>query len=94
MTNPQKQLAEFLAKTITTELVKKRKITLKTEESKLVEVIENLLFKDLQDEEEINAQVREILKEHSQQLTNANVDYNRMFNMVKKKLLEEKGLEF
>jgi len=91
--NPQKQLAEWLAKTIATELIKRRKIILKTEESKLIEVIADFLFKDLKAEEEINTQVREILKEHSQQLTNANVDYNRMFNMVKKKLLEEKGLE-
>lgn len=89
----QKQMAEFLAKTIVTELVKRRKVILKTEESKLIESIAEILLKDLQLEEEINAQVREILKEHSQKLTNANVDYNKMFNMVKKKILEEKGLD-
>ena len=89
----QKQLADFLAKTIVTELVKRRKIIVKTEESKLIGSISEILLKDLQFEEEINAQVREILKEHSQQLTNANVDYNKMFNMIKKKIMEEKGLD-
>ena len=90
----QKQMADFLAKTIVTELVKRRKVIVKTEESKLIESIAEILLKDLQIEEEINSQVREILKEHSQKLTNANVDYNKMFNMIKRKIMEEKGLEF
>ncbi|OGL43788.1 MAG: hypothetical protein A2W05_07970 [Candidatus Schekmanbacteria bacterium RBG_16_38_10] len=90
----QKQMADFLAKTIVTELVKRRKVIVKTEESKLIESIAEILLKDLQIEEEINSQVREILKEHSQKLTNENVDYNKMFNMIKRKIMEEKGLEF
>ncbi|OGL41904.1 MAG: hypothetical protein A3C43_12150 [Candidatus Schekmanbacteria bacterium RIFCSPHIGHO2_02_FULL_38_11] len=89
----QKQMVDFLAKTIVTELVKRRKVILKTEESKLIENIADILLKDLHLEEEINSQVREILKEHSQKLNNANVDYNRMFNLIKKKIMEEKGLE-
>ena len=89
----QKQMVDFLAKTIVTELVKRRKVILKTEESKLIENIAEILLKDLHLEEEINSQVREILKEHSQKLNNANVDYNRMFNLIKKKIMEEKGLE-
>ena len=89
----QKQMADFLAKTIVTELVKRRKVIVKTEESKLIESIAEILLKDLQIEEEINSQVREILKEHSQKLTNENVDYNKMFNMIKRKIMEEKGLE-
>ena len=90
----QKQMVDFLAKTIVTELVKRRKVILKTEESKLIENIADILLKDLHLEEEINSQVREILKEHSQKLNNANVDYNKMFNMIKRKIMEEKGLEF
>jgi len=89
----QKQLAEGLAKIIVSELLKRKKIVLKIEEAKLIEIIAEILLKDLQAEEEINAQVRKLLKEHSQKLTNANIDYNRMFNLVKKKLMEEKGIE-
>ena len=90
----QKQLADWLAKTIVSELLKRKKIVLKTEEPKLMEAISEIILRDLQLEEEINSKAREILKEHSQKITSEKVDYNKMFNLVKKKLMAEKGIEF
>ena len=43
-------------------------------------------------EEKLNEEVREILKSHSKQLEKESVNYQRMFQMVKDKLVRERGI--
>jgi hypothetical protein len=43
-------------------------------------------------EDRLNAEVRQLLKAYEQQIDQGQVDYQKMFQMVKQKLVRERGI--
>jgi hypothetical protein len=40
----------------------------------------------------LNEEVRDILEQHQEEINKGNIDYQKMFMMIKRKLAQERGL--
>ena len=47
---------------------------------------------ELSAEDRVNGEVRQLLKAYEQQIEQGQVDYQKMFQMVKQKLVRERGI--
>jgi hypothetical protein len=58
----------------------------------VVQQLEAAITTELQVEDRLNADVREMLKQFDQEFAAGRADYQKMFSMVKQKLIKERGL--
>jgi len=62
------------------------------DKEKLVKQVEAIVHKELEKEDQLDEQVKEILKDKLEEIRNTNVDYYEMFKMVKSKLAEKENI--
>ncbi|MGH7233241.1 MAG: DUF507 family protein [Nitrospiraceae bacterium] len=62
------------------------------EKKGLVEALERAITGELAVEDRLNAEVRELMKQYESQIAHGGVDYQKMFTMIKNKLVKERGL--
>lgn len=67
-------------------------IELLGERKTLVESLNHAMTDELAVEDRLNAEVRQMLKAYEQQIEQGQVDYQKMFQMVKQKLVRERGI--
>lgn len=67
-------------------------IALTGERKTLVASLEQAITHELSLEDRVNAEVRQLLKTYEQQIEQGQVDYQKMFQMVKQKLVRERGI--
>jgi len=82
---------EHMAFTIVKGLIKNQLI-IAEDKDKLVKQIEDLISHELEKEDALDEQVKEILKTKWDDIRNSNVDYFEMFKMVKTKLAEKEKI--
>jgi len=58
----------------------------------LIQEIENLLLEDLMTEDRLNAEVRELLKKYESEIEKGRLDFKKLFDMTKQKLIRERNL--
>jgi hypothetical protein len=58
----------------------------------LVAGLDQVMTDELSVEDRLNAEVRQLLKAYDKQIEQGQVDYQKMFQMVKQKLVRERGL--
>ncbi len=58
----------------------------------LGERLGRVLVQDLQVEDRLNEEVREILRGHADQIDRQNIQYHEMFKLIKSKLVRERKL--
>ncbi len=83
---------EKLAQLISKNLIKKELISLKVEEKAFVDKIREIIFNELKIEDDLNREVREILKAYEKEIEAGNIDYYKMFNLIKAKLVKERNI--
>lgn len=88
LTREQVQLMAFY---ITRTLLQEGKIEVEDKE-KLIEGVTDVITAELNVEDRLNDEVREILNQHSDQIRSGNIEYQTMFKMVKDKLVRERKL--
>ena len=88
---PQNQVS-LLSKKILEELLKKGLVELKEPKEKVAEALGELMLNELMVEESLNAEVREILKKHDSEIAKGQLDYRRLFEMTKKRLVMERNI--
>jgi uncharacterized protein len=88
----RKEMIEYLSKKIVGLLEEREMIEIETDAEKLKGVINQIITEDLLVEDKLNDEVRELLQEHLDEVYKGNVDYSKMFNMIKSKLVRERGL--
>jgi hypothetical protein len=54
--------------------------------------VERLIMDELMIEDKVNDEVREILKKFSSEIEKGRLDYRKVFEMTKKKIVEERGI--
>ncbi len=54
--------------------------------------LEQAMTDELTVEDRLNAEVRELLKSYADQIERGQVDYQKMFTMIKAKLVRDRGL--
>jgi hypothetical protein len=57
-----------------------------------IDALNRAMTEDLSLEDRLNAEVRQMLKVYEKQIEQGQVDYQKMFQMVKQKLVRERGL--
>jgi hypothetical protein len=67
-------------------------IELVGERKGLIEVLDQAITYELSAEDRLNAEVRQLLKAYDHQISQGQVDYQKMFQMVKQKLVRERGI--
>jgi hypothetical protein len=88
----RKKLIDYVAQTVATSLLDKELLTLDGSEETLTAEIRRLITEDLLVEDRLNEEVKDILRAHTSEIDRGNIDYARMFAMVKKQLVKERGL--
>ena len=88
----RKKLIDYVAQTVATSLLDKELLTLNGSEETLTAEIRRLITEDLLVEDRLNEEVKDILRAHTSEIDRGNIDYARMFAMVKKQLVKERGL--
>lgn len=88
----KKEMVDHLSRVLVAELIDKGCVRPKIDRQKLAARISHIITEDLLIEDKLNEEVREVLRAHSEEFERGNVDYSKMFNLVKNKLVKERGL--
>lgn len=88
----RKKMIDYVAQTVTSSLLDKELVTIDGSAEALATEIKRLITDDLLVEDRLNDEVKEILRAHTDEIDRGNVDYARLFAMVKKQLVKERGL--
>ena len=81
-----------LSAEIAEDLLKREQIDLKMSKEQVVALMEELLLEELMAEDRLNAEVRELLKQYDSEIEKGRLDYRRLFEMTKKKLIQERNI--
>ena len=87
-----KELTELLTKKIVKSLINQDLIIWEETPEKLQAVINAIITEDLMVEDMLNEEVKTLLESKTQEYERDMMDYGRVFQMVKSKLVRERGL--
>lgn len=88
----RKEMIEYISKRIVESLVKRKMIETEIETEKIEGKIAQIITDDLLVEDKLNEEVKELLRKHIDDVYKGDIDYSKMFNMIKTKLAKERGL--
>ncbi len=82
----------MLAKKIADNLVKKDLVESLVPVATLISETERLLLEELMVEDRLNEEVRQILKKFEPEIEKGRLDYRRLFDMTKQKIVRERNI--
>ena len=82
----------LLSKRIVDTLVTKELIKPAVSIKKLLSETEEIILTELTVEDRLNEEVRELLKKHASEIEQGRLDYRRLFEITKQKLVKERNL--
>ncbi len=88
----KKETIHYLAEIIVNGLSDNNSIELFEPKEALVERINKIISEDLAIEDKLNDEVKEIMNSYSDQINKGNIDYGKMFQMIKAKLIKDRKL--
>jgi len=81
-----------LAQEIVDTLYKKNLIELNAPEEKVTEITGELILDELLVEDRIDKEVRELLKKYDVEIEKGRLDYRKLFELTKQKLVKERNI--
>lgn len=87
-----KEFVEILSKKIVKSLTEKDLIIWEEPPNKLETIISGIIIEDLMVEDRLNEEVKTLLESKTEEYERSMMDYGRVFQMVKSKLVRERGL--
>lgn len=88
----QKELIDRIAKKIATALIEGDFLIWEDRPEKLEAIVNDIITEDLMVEDALNEEVRLLIESRTQDYERDMMDYGRVFQMVKTKLVRERGL--
>ena len=82
---------QFISRKIVKTLTADRRIEV-DDADKVIEGIARVIIEELQVEDRLNEEVREVLVQHSAQMDRSDITYSEMFKKVKRELAKQKGI--
>ncbi|MGH7209247.1 MAG: DUF507 family protein [Nitrospiraceae bacterium] len=82
----------LLAESLASRLLAEGHLELLGEQRALVESLNHTITEELLVEDRLNAEVRELMKNYESEIQRGGVDYQKMFTMIKSRLVKERGL--
>jgi hypothetical protein len=77
---------------IISRLKEKKLGVFKVDEAKVRDRIIAVMTADFEAEDKLNDDVRKVLEQHMGKIESGDVDYQKMFDMIKKKLAKDRGM--
>ena len=88
----RREIIQYLAQAVTRDLGDKGCIQILGDVEKVEALLREVITDDLQVEDRLNDEVKTLLRAFSNEFTRGEADYHKMFTMVKRKLVQERGL--
>jgi hypothetical protein len=82
----------LLAKKITDNILSKNLVKPVAPQEKILSETAELILYELTVEDRLNEEVREILKGHASEIEKGRMDYRRLFELTKQRLVKERNL--
>ena len=87
-----KEFVETLSKKVVRSLTDKALIIWEETIDKLESIVAGIIIEDLMVEDRLNEEVKTLLESKTEEYERSMMDYGRVFQMVKSKLVRERGL--
>ena len=87
-----KEFVETLSKRVIRSLMNKDLIIWEEKIDKLETIVVGIIIEDLMVEDRLNEEVKTLLESKTEEYERSMMDYGRVFQMVKSKLVRERGL--
>jgi len=87
-----KNWVPILAKKIVDNIISKELVSPAVSKDRLLSETEEILFGELGIEDKLNEEVRELLKKFAPEIEKEHLDYRRLFELTKHKLVKERNL--
>lgn len=88
----RREVIDRLAGSIARELIRYRYIETGMTEAELSLRVAGVIAEDLRIEDKLNQEVRDLLANYESEMDRRNVEYSRMFDLVKRRLVRERNL--
>jgi hypothetical protein len=88
----RREMIQYLARAIVRDLNDKSCIQIVGAREPVEELVREVITEDLQVEDRLNDEVKELLRAYSHEISKGEADYHKVFTMVKRKLVQERGL--
>jgi len=87
-----KERIAHMAESLAQRLTQQNLVTLTGSRQALVETLTHAITEELAVEDRLNAEVRALMKKYEAEIEKGHVDYQKMFQMMKKQLAKERGV--
>ena len=87
-----KERVRHMAESVATHLQQDGQLDIAGDRKAFVDSLEQAITGELAIEDRLNAEVRQMLKAYEKQIEQGQVDYQRMFTMIKTTLVRERGI--
>ncbi len=87
-----KERVRHISESVVTRLQQEGQVAIAANRKAFVEQIDHAIVEELSIEDQLNAEVQQLLKAYEQDIERGQVDFQRMFTMVKTKLARERGI--
>ncbi|HKR78779.1 MAG TPA: DUF507 family protein [Nitrospira sp.] len=87
-----KERVRHMAEALVARLVQEGHVALNGTPKALADALDAAVTDELSVEDRLNSEVRQLLKAYEHQIEAGQVDYQKMFTMIKQKLVRERGI--
>jgi len=87
-----KERISFISKELVNKLIERKYVEPLIPKEQFVSRLEHIITDELMLEDKINQEVKELLKVYEKEIDKGDIDYSKMFNMIKNKLIKERGV--
>jgi len=79
-----------LSRIIYNKLVQEQLLTVLSSDAIIIDKIEKILLADAHIEEDIEAEAKKMMEKYRSQVESGEIDYHKMYTMIKKQIMKEK----
>ncbi|MBI5196909.1 MAG: DUF507 family protein [Nitrospirae bacterium] len=87
-----KTWVSIIAKEIIEDLLEKKLIALDVSKDEVIKLSDKLIFEELTVEDRLNEEVRGLLKKYDSEIEKGRLDYRKLFDLTKQKLVKERNI--
>lgn len=87
-----KTWVSLITKKVVDGIISKKLITPRIPIEQLLSNTDEIIMNELMAEDRINDEVREILRKHNSEIERGKVDYRKLFELTKQKIVKERNL--
>jgi hypothetical protein len=81
-----------MSKRIVDSLISEELIITELDRAQLTNAVESLITEELSVEDRVNEEVREVLKQYESEIDKGRLDYRKLFDLTKKKIVRERNI--